>query len=247
MINIFLSGADSNEEVTYEVIPGQKAISLTLLFIAFITVPLMLCVKPCWLNRAHKHHPHHEVSHNPERNSSAASEHQTSGQGETSSLLEGKMLGGGQRSNQADAVAHAISSEGKIEEPHSFGDLFIHQMIETIEFVLGTVSNTASYLRLWALSLAHSQLAGVFLEQVQKLAFSADAGLAVRGIMVRLLDSNTFSKSFNYLFQHSLILSLLLQMFICFLIFFSFTFFVLMCMDAMECFLHTLRLHWVEF
>jgi V-type H+-transporting ATPase subunit a len=103
------------------------------------------------------------------------------------------------------------------EREETATDIFVHQIIETIEFVLGCVSNTASYLRLWALSLAHSQLSKVFFE---KSLF----GLA--------LSDSYFS---------------FILVIIGYFIFAHITIFVLMGMDLLEASLHTLRLHWVEF
>lgn len=90
-------------------------------------------------------------------------------------------------------------------------------MIETIEFVLGSVSHTASYLRTWALSLAHQQLSLVFL---QKTVYSAM-------VMAPPFNGVAIFVSFAMLAATTIV--------------------VLIIMDLLECFLHTLRLHWVEF
>jgi V-type H+-transporting ATPase subunit a len=108
---------------------------------------------------------------------------------------------------------------GEHGEEFSFGDAFIHQAIHTIEFVLGSISNTASYLRLWALSLAHSQLAELFKDMIL-----VQTGLGFK---------NPYAGAFMAWF--------------CFAAWAVISMIVLMVMENLSSFLHALRLQWVEF
>jgi len=117
--------------------------------------------------------------------------------------------------NQIVQVAHKDD-----EEPHEefdFSEILVKQIIHTIEFVLGAISNTASYLRLWALSLAHSELSLVFYERVFLLGYQDSIGLSI------------------------------VMLFCTWGAWAGVTFAVLMVMESLSAFLHALRLHWVEF
>jgi V-type H+-transporting ATPase subunit a len=98
-------------------------------------------------------------------------------------------------------------------KPFSLGEEMINQGIETIEFVLGSISNTASYLRLWALSLAHNQLAKVFIDMIMLSSFSVGSGVVATSV----------------------------KLVVSFVLFLVITFAVILVMDLMECFLHALR------
>lgn len=130
-----------------------------------------------------------------------------------------------QRTDSGDDRSHLLTSTlpkestQEADEEFEMGEVAIHQAIETIEYVLGTVSHTASYLRLWALSLAHQQLSLVFIEKTLYAAMSSEIPMILNAVPI----------------------------YIGFAVFLGVTTAILLGMDVMECFLHTLRLHWVEF
>lgn len=115
---------------------GQLGLQKFLVFIALICVPWMLLAKPIIIMRNQKKQ-NYSVSH---QQIQGATEN-----GDAEQPIH----------NNTAVQAHGGGGHGHDEE--DIGELFIHQGIHTIEYVLGSVSHTASYLRLWALSLAHAR------------------------------------------------------------------------------------------
>uniref|UniRef100_A0A672NY17 V-type proton ATPase subunit a n=1 Tax=Sinocyclocheilus grahami TaxID=75366 RepID=A0A672NY17_SINGR len=168
--------------------PGQAGFQVFLLIVAVLSVPVLLLGKPLYLYWQHKGRDH-------------------------LSMYRVRIL---VLLVCVLQLAESRCSDSQSEE-FDFADVFLHQSIHTIEYCLGCISNTASYLRLWALSLAHAQLSEVLWAMVMRVGLRVDTSV---GIVFLVPVFGLFA---------------------------VLTVSILLVMEGLSAFLHALRLHWVEF
>uniref|UniRef100_A0A8C8GJU4 V-type proton ATPase subunit a n=1 Tax=Oncorhynchus tshawytscha TaxID=74940 RepID=A0A8C8GJU4_ONCTS len=199
-INMFLMQGDGVPPL----FPGQVGLQVFLVVIALLSVPVLLLGKPVYLywlhnggaNRIGMYRGYERVRRHSE---------------EELSLMRANDM------EEGSVPSDLSTSREQQKEEFDFGDMFLHQSIHTIEYCLGCISNTASYLRLWALSLAHAQLSEVLWSMVMRLGLRMDTSL---GIMFLVPVFGIFA---------------------------VLTVSILLVMEGLSAFLHALRLHWVEF
>ncbi|GKT87282.1 vacuolar ATP synthase 98 kDa subunit [Colletotrichum tofieldiae] len=193
-----------------ELYPGQAGVQVFLLLLAVIQVPILLFLKPFYLRWEHNH--------------ARAKGYRGIGESSRVSALDGDdeedqgLNGRPSFESDGDGVA-MITQDLHGEEEHEefeFSEVMIHQIIHTIEFCLNCVSHTASYLRLWALSLAHQQLSAVLWSMTLGPALKFDGIIGAIAIVV------------------------------IFYMWFFLTIAILVMMEGTSAMLHSLRLAWVE-
>ncbi|CAB3376664.1 Hypothetical predicted protein [Cloeon dipterum] len=195
-INMVLFKSSKNPDVCDDwMYAGQGFLQKLLVVIALLCVPVMLLAKPIMIMRARK-------QHQPLMNA-----------GHTNNAAENGDAG----YQLDDSMQQVQPVPAHHDEEEDITEIFIHQGIHTIEYVLGSVSHTASYLRLWALSLAHAQLSEVLWNMVLRngLTWTDWTGGIVLWAIFGFWAMLTVS--------------------------------ILVLMEGLSAFLHTLRLHWVEF
>ncbi|KAG7458515.1 hypothetical protein MATL_G00220970 [Megalops atlanticus] len=211
-IDMFLFTHNSENPQLYS---GQMIVQRVLVALALCSVPVLLLGKPVYLYITHKRRLNGTGDQRPLL-SDTSSINALQGDREGGRLLDEEK--GDQRPLQSD-TSSINALQGDLEQEKDFdpAEVFMHQAISTIEYCLGCISNTASYLRLWALSLAHAQLSEVLWVMVMRVSLSRPGWLG----SVLLVGIFSF--------------------------FALLTVSILLVMEGLSAFLHALRLHWVEF
>ncbi|XP_032824504.1 V-type proton ATPase 116 kDa subunit a 1-like isoform X2 [Petromyzon marinus] len=230
-INMFLFTYSDSGPNIYK---GQRGLQSFLVVLALLCVPVLLAGKPLvlWYEDRRRRHlvrprPRHAGPSSPDAAAGAPSAPASAAAAASAGTTNfaGVRVGNGPTEEDAGIIDHDQLSNRSDEEeppaekepPFDFGDVFVHQAIHTIEYCLGCISNTASYLRLWALSLAHAQLSEVLWGMVMHTG----------------LRQNSYAGFFGLIFVFAFFAVLTVS--------------VLLVMEGLSAFLHALRLHWVEF
>uniref|UniRef100_A0A8D1GAG5 V-type proton ATPase subunit a n=2 Tax=Sus scrofa TaxID=9823 RepID=A0A8D1GAG5_PIG len=196
-INMFLFSRSATNRPLF---PGQEVVQSVLVVLALAMVPILLLGTPLFLRQQHRRH---------------ARRRQLVEDEDKTGLLDASVSVSSQGLDEEKAECPGDREEAEFVA----SEVFMHQAIHTIEFCLGCISNTASYLRLWALSLAHAQLSEVLWAMVMRVGLGLSDEMGVVAVV-------------------------LVPIFAAFAVM---TVAILLVMEGLSAFLHALRLHWVEF